>query len=87
MGELENKQRKMNRKIKARIDVALESGEHIVFGGGRGYQKKLIQDYIFMKHFPKGKVAIISPDGIRESESADYEEIETKFKQAMKDET
>ena len=68
------------------IDIALESGDHIVFCGGRGYQKKLIQDYIFTKQFPKGKVAIIGPDGIRESELADYEEIETKFKQAMKDE-
>jgi hypothetical protein len=77
----------MNRKIKARIDAALERGDHIVFCGMRGYQKKLIQNYIFMKQFPKGKVAIISPDGIRESELADYEEIETKFKQVMKDET
>lgn len=77
----------MDRKIKARIDSALERGDHIVFCGGRGYQKKLIQNYIFMKQFPKGKVAIISPDGIRESESADYEEMEAKFKQAMKDET
>lgn len=76
----------MDRKIKARIDAALESNEQVVFSGGRGYQKKLIQNYIFMKQFPKGKVAIVSPDGIRESESADYEEIETKFKQAMKDE-
>ena len=69
----------MNRKIKARIDAALESGGNVVFCGGRGYQKKLIQNYIFMKKFPKGKVAIISPDGIRESELADYEEIETKL--------
>ena len=43
--------------------------------------------YIFMKQFPKDKVAIVSPDGIRVSEQADYEEIETKFKQVMKDET
>lgn len=77
----------MNRKIKARIDAALESGGHVVFCGGRGYQKKLIQNYIFMKQFPKEKVAIVSPDVIRASEQADYEEIETKFKQAMKDET
>ena len=76
----------MNRKIKARIDVALESGEQVVFDGGRGYQKKLIQDYIFMKQFPKGKVAIISHDGIRESELADYEEIETKTQTTNKDE-
>jgi len=69
----------MNRKIKARIDAALESGGHVVFCGGRGYQKKLIQNYIFMKQFPKDKVAIISPDGIRESKLADYEEIETKI--------
>ena len=69
----------MDRKIKARIDAALESGGHVVFCGGRGYQKKLIQNYIFMKQFPKEKVAIISPDGIRESEPADYEEIETKL--------
>lgn len=68
------------------IDTALESGEHIVFGGGRGYQKKLIQDYIFAKQAPKGKVATISPNGIREFDFADYEEIETKLKQAMKDE-
>lgn len=74
----------MDRKIKARIDAALESGDHIIFCRGRGYQKKLIQDYIFMKQFPKGKVAIISPNGIRESELADYEEIETKIKQATK---
>lgn len=65
----------MNRKIKARIDAALESGEHIVFCGGRGYQKKMIQDYIFAKQIPEGKVATISPNGIRESELADYEEI------------
>jgi hypothetical protein len=69
----------MNRKIKARIDAALESGDHIVICGGRGYQKRLIQNYIFMKQFPKDKVAIISPDGIRESKLADYEEIETKI--------
>lgn len=74
----------MNKKIKARIDATLESGGHIVFCCGRGYQKKLIQNYIFMKQFPKDKVAIVSPDGIRVSEQADYEEIETKFKQAMK---
>lgn len=77
----------MNRKIKAMIDVALESSSCIVIcGGGRVCQKKLIQNYIFMKRFPKEKVAIISPNGIRESELADYEEIETKLKQAMKDE-
>ena len=69
----------MNRKIKARIDAALERGDHIVICGGRGYQKRLIQNYIFMKQFPKDKVAIISPDGIRESKLADYEEIETKI--------
>lgn len=74
----------MDRKIKAKIDAALERGYHIVICGGRGYQKKLIQNYIFMKQFPKGKVAIISPDGIRESELADYEEIETKFKLSKK---
>ena len=77
----------MKRKVKAKIDAALESGCHVVFCGGRGYQKKLIQNYIFMKQFPKGKVAMISSDGIRASEQADYEEIETKLKQAMKDET
>ena len=71
----------MNRKIKASIDAALESGDRIIICGGRGYQKKLIQNYIFMKQFPKGKVAIIGPDGIRESELADYEEIETKMKE------
>ena len=76
----------MKRKIKAMIDAALESGVHVVFCGGRGYQKKLIQNYILMKQFPKGKVAMISSGGIRVSEQADYEEIETKFKQAMKDE-
>ena len=69
----------MNSKIKARIDAALESGGHVIFCGGRGYQKKLIQNYIFMKQFPKEKVAIISPDGIRKSEPTDYEEIETKL--------
>lgn len=76
----------MNRKIKAMIDATLESGKCIVFCGGRGYQKKLIQNYIFMKQFPEYKVAMLSPDGIRVSEQADYEEIETKLKQSMKDE-
>ena len=76
----------MDRKIKAMIDAALECGGHFVFCGGCHSKKKLIQDYIFMKQFPKGKVAIISHEGIRESESADYEEIETKIKQTIKDE-
>lgn len=62
------------------IDAALESGEHIVFCYGRGYQKKLIQDYIFAKQVPKGKVATISPNGIRESDLADYEEIKDSKK-------
>lgn len=77
----------MNRKIKAMAGVALESGGHVIIGGGRGYQKKLIQNYIFAKQFPKEKVAIVGPDGIRASNQADYEEIETIVKQTTKDET
>ena len=69
----------LSNEMKAMLDDAVRDNKQILITGGMCCRKKLIQDYLFMKSWPQGRVAFVTKDGIRPSEPADYEEIESKL--------
>ena len=62
-------------KIKKELDDAFANNKQMLIIGGRNFGRRLIQNYIFTKQFPKGKVVIVSKEGIRTMEDADAVEI------------